>query len=546
MIKNRIKSTRFSKTPAMNEQKYFEINRKITQQLDELINIGIAVSTENEADKVLDMIVRGARALSDADGGTLFLVDGDTIQMAIVQSSSLNISLGGISGNAIEMPSIPLYLPDGSQNLTNVVSCVYHTNETINIVDAYNDKKFDFSGTKKFDQQNNYHSQSFLAVPMRNHEGDTIGILELINAIDPSSGEIIVFDEFTQRYTETLTSLAATVLTKQHLIGDLEKMFETLIHLIATAIDEASPYTGGHCRRLPELTMLIAEAAHNTQQGYLKDFYMTDKDRYELEIAGWLHDCGKITTPIYVIDKATKLETIFDRIALVDSRIELLKKEAEITLLKQIMAFPEQRELYEREYQEQLAKLDAEQTFIQKANKGGEFMTPEDQQRINALSKIPLRYSNCEGTLLTENEVYNLNIARGTLTPEERKVINQHIVTTISMLNTIPFPKHLKNVPEYACGHHERMDGKGYPKGLTREQMSIQARAMAIADIFEALTAKDRPYKEPKKLSEALSILKKMKDDQHIDPDIYDAFIAQKVYLSYARQFLDSHQIDVD
>lgn len=530
----------------MAEQIDIELNRKMTQLLDELINIGIAVSTENEVNKVLDMIVRGARSLSNADGGTLYLVHDNAIEMAIVQSSSLNISLGGISGNSIQMPNIPLYLCDGSLNLANVVSCVYHTNQTINIGDAYNDAKFDFSGTKIFDQQNNYHSQSFLAIPMRNHEGDTIGILELINAIDPNSGEIIIFDEFTQRYTETLTSLAATVLTKQHLIADLEKMFETLIQLIATAIDEASPYTGGHCRRLPELTMLIAEAAHKTEQGYLKDFYMTDKDRYELKIAGWLHDCGKITTPIYVIDKATKLETIFDRIALVDARFELLKRDAEIALLKQIIAFPEQRERLELEYQEQLAKLEVEQAFIQQANKGSEYMTAEDQQRINALSRIPLRYSTYEGTLLTENEVYNLNIVRGTLTAEERKVINQHIVTTISMLNTIPFPKHLKNVPEYACGHHERMDGKGYPNGLTREQMSIQARTMAIADIFEALTAKDRPYKEPKKLSEALSILKKMKDDQHIDPDIYDAFITHKVYLTYAKQFLDSHQIDVD
>lgn len=523
-----------------------ELNEKVTRQLDELINIGLAVSAETVVDKVLDRIVNGAKAIAYADGGTLFLLRDDALHMTIVQSSSLNISLGGISGNPIVMPSIPLFLPDGAQNLSNVASYVYHTNKTSNIADAYNDQQFDFSGTKKFDRQNNYHSQSFLAVPMRNHEGDTIGILELINALDPVTGEIIDFDEFTQRYTETLASLAATVLTKQQLINDLEGMFETLIQLIAIAIDEASPYTGRHCRRLPELTMLIAEAAHKTDHGYLKDFRMSDKDRYELKIAGWLHDCGKITTPTYVIDKATKLETIFDRITLVDARFEVFRRDAEIEMLQKILAEPNKREQFETQYQQQLEQIAANQQFIRKANKGGEFMTAEDQQRVVNLSKIPVNIAGVKGSLITENEVYNLNIARGTLTPEERQVINQHISTTIAMLGKIPFPKHLTNVPEYACGHHERMDGKGYPNGLTREQMSIQARAMAIADIFEALTASDRPYKEPKKLSEALAILSKMKDDQHIDPDLYDAFIAHKVYLQYARQFLDSAQCDID
>lgn len=530
----------------MPEFQDVQLTEKIAQQLEELINIGIAVSSETDTAKLLDSIVYGAKSITGADGGTLYLVKKNSIQMEIVQSSSLEISLNRTSNHTINMPEIPLYLQDGSRNLSNVVSCVYHNNQTINIRDAYHDQQFDFSGTKVFDQKNRYRSQSFLAVPMRNHEGDTIGILQLINAIDRHSGEIIVFDAVAQRFTEALASQAATVLTKQYLIDGLESMFETLIKLIATAIDEASPYTGGHCRRLPELTMMIAEAAHDTHEGYLKDFMMTDKDRYELTIAGWLHDCGKITTPVYVIDKATKLETIFDRIALVETRFEILKRDAEIEMLKNCITHPDRRAQFEAELQQKLEQLEAEQLFIQKANKGGEFMSVEDQQRIIAIGKRTLNDGNQDVTLLTENEIYNLNIPRGTLTPEERQVINQHIVTTIAMLDKIPFPKHLKHVPEYACGHHERMDGKGYPNKLTREQMSIQARAMAIADIFEALTAKDRPYKEPKKLSEALFILGKMKDDQHIDPDLHAAFINKKVYLKYAQEFLDPDQIDID
>ncbi len=531
----------------MIAQQHIELNQKVTQQLDELINIGLAVSAETDVAKVLDNIVRGAKAIAHADGSTLFLLKDDALHMEIVQSSSLNLSLGGVSGNPMKMSSVPLYLPDGTKNLSNVASCVYHTNNTINIADAYNDQQFDFSGTKKFDQQNNYYSKSFLAVPMRNHEGDTVGVLELINALDADTHDIIAFSDFAQRYTETLASLAATVLTKQQLTNDLEQMFETLIQLIATAIDEASPYTGGHCRRLPELTMLIAEAAHNTDHGYLKDFVMSERDRYELKIAGWLHDCGKITTPIYVIDKATKLETIYDRIQLVDERFEILRRDAEINLLKRSMAQPELAQTFAEEYQQQLAQLADDQAFLHKVNKGGEFMHPEDQQRVRDLAQRQIHTPD-GGTrnFLSDNEIYNLSIARGTLNNEERQVINQHISSTINMLAKIPFPKHLKNVPEYACGHHERMDGKGYPRGLTREQMSIQARAMAIADIFEALTAKDRPYKAPKKLSEALAILAKMKDEQHIDPDLYDAFMHHKVYLKYAQEFLDSEQCDVD
>jgi HD-GYP domain-containing protein (c-di-GMP phosphodiesterase class II) len=530
----------------MPELQDLQLSDKIAQQLEQLLNIGIAVSSETDTAKLLDSIVYGAKSITGADGGTLYLVKNDYIRMEIVQSSSLGIALNRASNQPIEMPDIPLYMQDGSLNLSNVVSCVYHNNQTINIQDAYHSQQFDFSGTKIFDQKNHYRSKSFLAVPMRNHEGDTIGILQLINAIDRNSNEIVVFDAVAQRFTEALASQAATVLTKLQLIDGLEGMFETLIRLIATAIDEASPYTGGHCRRLPELTMMIAEAAHNTQEGYLKEFVMTDKDRYELTIASWLHDCGKITTPVYVIDKATKLETIFDRISLVESRFEILKRDAEITMLKNMRQYPDQQLQLEKDFLQRIEQLESDLLFIKNANKGGEFLSAEDQQRIIDLGKQTLYLFKQEVSLLTENEIYNLNIPRGTLTPEERQVINQHIVTTIAMLDKIPFPKHLKNVPEYACGHHERMDGKGYPNHLTREQLSIPARTMAIADIFEALTAKDRPYKEPKKLSEALFILGKMKDDQHIDPDLYDAFITQKVYLKYAHKFLDSAQIDIE
>ncbi len=539
---------RFEKIHTIGNEISTDVQR-IISQVEKLTEIGIALSSEKNTPQLLEKILVGAKSITNSDGGTLYRVDGDTIKIEIIRSDSLGISLGGI-GNAINMPNIPLYGEDGEPNLKNVVCFSYHFNKTINIDDAYDSGHFDFSGTKAFDKKNNYRSKSFLSIPLTNHQGEIIGVLQLINAIHPETKEIITFDSISQRFAEALASQAATVLTKQQLISDLEDMFDSLVKLIATAVDEKSPYTGGHCRRVPELTSMLTEAAHNTDHGYLRDFTLTEADRYELSIASWLHDCGKIITPEYVIDKATKLEAIFDRIHLLETRFEVLKRDQEIDYLKQKLdalqnntALPSD---FEEAHQAIISQLDSDMAFIRECNTGGEAMSNEDIDRLHQLQKRTWSLNNVDVPLLTEEEVYNLSIFRGTLTSEERKVINNHINVTISMLEAIKFPKHLQHVVEIAGGHHERMDGKGYPKGLTREQMSIPARAMAIADVFEALTAKDRPYKSGKKLSEALFILKKMKEEHHVDPDLYDAFIEQKIYMKYAEKFLDSYQIDVD
>ncbi|MGZ8174751.1 MULTISPECIES: HD domain-containing phosphohydrolase [Methylobacter] len=523
--------------------------QKIIGQVEKLTDIGIALSSEKDTAQLLEKILLGAKSITNSDGGTLYRVDGNTIKIEIIRSDSLGISLGG-EGNTINIPNIPLYEENGEPNLKNVVCYSYHNNKTINIDDAYDAVHFDFAGTKVFDKKNNYRSKSFLSIPLTNHQGEIIGILQLINATDPETQEIIKFDSVSQRFAEALASQAATVLTKQQLITDLENMFESLVKLIATAVDEKSPYTGGHCRRVPELTLMLTEAAHDTDHGYLQDFRLTEADRYELTIASWLHDCGKIITPEYVIDKATKLETIFDRIHLLETRFEVLKRDREIAFLKQQLAELQDNttssSALEYTYQADIAHLDDDLAFIRRCNTGGEAMSGEDISRLQSLQKRTWSLNNIDAPLLTDEEVYNLSIFRGTLTSEERNVINNHINVTISMLEAIKFPKHLQNVVEYAGGHHERMDGKGYPKGLSREEMSIPARAMAIADVFEALTAKDRPYKKGKKLSEALFILKKLKEDKHIDPDLYDAFIKQKIYKKYAEKFLDDVQIDID
>jgi HD-GYP domain-containing protein (c-di-GMP phosphodiesterase class II) len=417
-----------------------------------------------------------------------------------------------------------------------VVSYSVLRGETVNIPDAYIADGFDFSGTKNFDAKTGYCSRSFLSVPMLNHEHEIIGVLQLINALEVETGNVRQFSGDDQQLLESLASQAAIALSNRRLIQQLEKLFESLINLINTAIDDKSPYTGGHCARVPALTMMLAEAANRSKSGALKDFNLTDKDRYELKIAGLLHDCGKITTPVHVVDKSTKLQTIFDRIHLIDTRFEVLKRDAEIAKLK--------GEQSEAEYSAYVNQLDGDREFLRQCNVGSEKMQDADIARVQKIAKCQWRNEQGEQVnFLSTEEVENLTIRAGTLTAAEREIINHHINVTIKMLEALPWPNHLKRVPEYAGGHHERMDGKGYPKGLTREQMPIQARVMGIADIFEALTAKDRPYKEGKTLTESLTILGKFKQNGHVDPDLFDVFIREKVYLTYARQFLKPEQI---
>ncbi len=524
---------------------------ELLRRLERLNAIGVALSAEHDYQRLMEMIVLGAKEITNADGGTLYTVTDDAaLKFEIMYTDTLDIARGGSTGKLIPFPPLPLYDADGNPNLNMVAAYAVIKDTTVNIDDAYQADGFDFSGTRKFDAQTGYRSKSFLTVPMKNHDNEVIGVLQLINAIDPDSKEIAVFSQQNQRLVESLASQAAVAMTNHTLIDGLKNLFESFIEMIADAIDEKSPYTGGHCQRVPELTMLLADAVIRNQQGPLKDFTMSEKEIYELRVAAWLHDCGKVTTPEAVMDKPTKLSAIFDRIQLVDQRFELLKKQAECDLLKRQMAAmvggqPLDAEHLQNELSQHLQRLDDDREFLRLANIGSERMTPEEQQRVLSIASYPLVDADGETRdFLSEEEVYNLNIVRGTLTAEERDIINNHIVVTIHMLEALPYPKGLKRVPEYAGGHHERMDGTGYPRGLTREQMSIPARIMGIADIFEALTAKDRPNKKAKTLTESLAILGKMRLEQHIDPDLFDIFVREKIYLRYAEMFLEPEQID--
>ena len=541
---------------SLRNAQFYAAEQIMSRALVSVIAIGSALSNERDINSLLDAIMVAAKNITHADGGTLYLTaeDGKSLRFEILRNDTLGISLGGTSGKPVTFPNLPLVKEDGEPNNALISAYVAIHGKTVNIADAYEAEGFDFSGTRKFDTSTGYRSKSFLTVPMRNHENEVIGVLQLINSLAPDTGKVIPFSVSDQRLAESLASQAAIALSNRQLIAQLEDLFVAFINLINLAIDEKSPYTGGHCVRVPVLTMMLAEAAvaAAAEPGHpLSGFVMNEKDRTELKIASMLHDCGKVTTPVHVVDKSTKLETIYDRIHNIDTRFELLKRDVEISMLRAQLELREQRdaaaeENLTKEMTAKLAQINDDREFIRRNNTGSEFMRDDDLARIKSIDAAYLWRdpSGKETSFFSADEMENLSIRAGTLTSAEREIINHHIVATIRMLEQLPWSKNLKNVPAYAGAHHERMDGKGYPRGLKREDMSVQARMIGIADIFEALTARDRPYKKGKTLSESLNILGKMKEGGHIDPDLFDVFIRNKLYQKYAQEYLDPQQID--
>ena len=529
-----------------NEEMSEATQQERIEQLERVQKIGVALSAERDRPRLLEMILLEAKNLCHADGGTLYLrTDDDHLKFTIMRTDSLNIALGGTTGKEINIPPLAMMDPEsGEPNHHNVATHTAFLKKMVHIPDAYNATGFDFSGAKNFDEKNNYRSTSFLNVPLVNSKDRVIGVLQLLNARNPNTNALCPFPEEHQRIVAALSSQAAVALDNQMLMDEQKELLESFIKMMASAIDAKSPYTGKHCERVPILTEMIAKEACDAVKGPLKDFVLSEEKWYELHIAAWLHDCGKVVTPVHVMDKATKLETINDRIELVKTRFAIACQGAETDYWKNLAQNTDTPEVLKRKRDARLKELEDDLAFLETANTGGEFIRDEDRERIQAIGQKICMQNGQETPLLNENEVYNLTIARGTLTNEERLIINGHMVETIKMLEALPFPRNLRRVPEYAGGHHEKMDGRGYPKGLFAGDMSIPARIMAIADVFEALTAADRPYKKGKTLSEAIKIMGFMKKDNHLDPELFDLFITSGVYKDYAQRFLPDNQID--
>lgn len=512
----------------------------------------IKLSGQSNTQLLMESILTEAQRLTRADGGSLYLRSGEDdnpqLEFIVVKNDTLNVNYGGANGESI--PFKPISLLDEVEgnkvpNHHNVVTYCANERKEVVIDDAYASQQFDFSGTRAFDEDTGYRSKSFLTVPLLDHDKELIGVLQLVNAKDPFSQEVCTFSEHVIPLVKALATYAAIALENQLLVQDLKELLDTFIQCIAKAIDAKSSHTSGHCQRVPLLTKLIAQAACNDNSTFAS-FNLDDDDWYELHVAAWLHDCGKLATPDSVLDKSTKLHGLKDGIDSVNARFTALKAQTQNQYLQKIIEQPSNQNTLQSELTTELDQIEQDRQFVAKSNKGGEFFSDEDVQKVKRIAERTWKDHNGEvQNILSDEEVHHLSISRGTLTTEERNIINNHMSVTIDMLESLKFPRKLRRVPEYAGGHHEKMNGTGFPKGLTGDQMSIPARIMAIADIFEALTAQDRPYKDPMKISQSLSILKRMKEDDHIDPQLFDLFLTARVWEDYAKQELKPEQLDV-
>jgi len=515
-----------------------------TQDIRRITSVGQALAIEHDFGKLIDMILLKARELTAADGGSIYLAErpsnGEKATHLRFMKSVLLLDADEFS------------LPINSKSIAGYVAL---TRKPLIIDDVHNlPNGTEYSYNSDFDKMHNYYTKSMMTLPMTNPSGDIIGVIQLINrkknfnkqlTLEMMQGdEVISFSEKDYEIVSSMAGQAAVAIDNQRLLQDQKVLLESFIQLIAGAIDSKSPYTGAHCERVPILTMMLAEAACKTEDGVFKYFDLNDTERYELRIAAWLHDCGKVTTPVHVMDKATKLETIFDRIDLVKARLEIYRNQIEIEYLKSLNKVNGNRSKLDEDYKASIQEISDYEELLISTNYGSEFLADDVISEIEKIANIKINIGGKQQNLLTKDEVDNLIIRKGTLTEDERLIINGHMVETIKMLESLPFPSNLKRVPEYAGGHHEKLDGKGYPKGLYASDMSVPARIMAIADVFEALTAQDRPYKKGKTLSDTMKIMGYMKQDNHLDPDLLDLFITSGVYKDYASKFLPSNLID--
>lgn len=544
--------------------------------LENILSLFNNMPKNNDTNTFIAQTMDAAADIAGADGCFFFQVTpGNFINLIYSKINSINTSISGTS-NLRLFPSV--FLPDlkNKKIKTPVENCAVNK-EIINSSNIFNEPNIEASFLKAFDDEYNYSTVSALIFPLFDSRNNVVGVAQFVNAMN-SKGKITNFSNDNQTKMIAVCRVLALVLERKQLTESYTQLLESFIDILAKAIDDKSPYTGLHCQKVPIITRLLATAAVAETEGPLKNFEMSSEDWYTLHLASWLHDCGKIITPEHIVDKSVKLETIHNRIHEIRTRFEVLRRDAHIEYLQKRLKNIDTKEKLQAEFVSKIKQLNDDFEFVGRCNVGDEALTPKDIERLEKISELsftryfnrmaglswnekklinkPSTYSAPELEYVLQDrpeqllspynngELTNLKVIQGTINDKERAKINEHIITTINILKSLPFPHELSNIVEYAGAHHERVDGTGYPRGLTGDQMSIPAKIMAIADVYEALTAKDRPYKEPKKLSEVLKIMQEMKNNGHLDPDLYELFIKSGVYMDYAKDYIDKEQID--
>ena len=511
-----------------------KIKNSQADKIKKLNSIGIALSSQKDIDILLEMIVTEAKNITNSDGGTLYLKDNNELKFTVVQTDTLGIKMGGKSGK-ITWPNLKLYLKDGTPNTKMVAVTCALNGKIINIPDVYDTKDYSFDGTKEFDKVTGYRSKSMLVIPLKNYDEKIIGVLQLINKQDYLYDKIIPFSKDDEEILLSLASQAAVAISNVNLIKGLENLLESFLKSIIYTISKKSPYTAAHIKRMVELSNMIVDEIDKNSDIF-KDKHFSNEQKRVINFAALMHDIGKLAIPEYILDKSKKLEKLSDGLDIIQLRIELIKKEFKIAQLK--------GEISKEDMLKNIEELDKYFSIIRDSNIGDESTPKENISLFNMLSQKAYKLNGKVYKVLTKEEAYKLSTQRGTLTKEEKKIVNSHAKISLNILKTLPFPEKYKNIPMIAGSHHEKINGKGYPLGLKGDEISFEARILAIADIFEALTASDRPYKKANNISKAMKILYGMTKDGELDKDLVKYFYNSKLYLKYAQKYLPKKYID--
>ncbi|MFQ5605245.1 MAG: HD domain-containing phosphohydrolase [bacterium] len=498
----------------------------LEERIRKLNAIGIALSSEQNLNNLLELIVSEARHFTNADGGSLYIKEEDRLNFVVAQTESLQ----RLNGHDHAFTSF--YLPLTKESIAGYVAI---TGEPLNIQDVYQlPPDVEYRVNKQFDINSGYRSQSMLVVPMRDHHDEIIGVLQLINSLD-GKGTVVPFHPDFEDLILSLASQAAVAIRNVKLIEEIKNLFRSLVRYSAKAIDARSPHTAGHSGRVAKYSVLIAQAINEETEGKLGQIHFTTEELEELRMAGWLHDIGKIGVPESILEKTAKLTD--DQLALIEERFETIKNQKKIQFLENRISKLSQDQFstsdlpeWQTKLHQELAFLDEALAFIRDKNQPG-YLSADDIFRLKNLAEKT--YFNSQGEVchyLTNKEFENLSIIKGNLTESEYREIQSHVEYSLEILNKIPFTRELQNIPKHTAAHHEYLNGTGYPRGLKGDEITYQARIMCIADIFDALSSPDRPYKQATSLEKTLDILRQEVRAGKLDGDIVELFIRKKIY----------------
>ena len=495
-------------------------DHKLKEQIKRLNQIGIALTSETHLPTLLELIVREVRGFTRADAGSLYSVDRNQLRFEVAQNDTLAARRNEVYESFRPYP-MPL-------DKTSIAGYVAITGETLNISDVYDlagDEEYRFNPA--FDDRNRYRTRSMLVVPIRTHQNEILGVLQLINSLDEQNN-VTVFGSEQEDLVASLASQAAATIQNARLINAVHEIFAALVRYSASAIDARSPHTAGHSRRVATYSMRLARSVNEEAEGTLEDVFFSEKELEELNYAAWLHDIGKIGVREELLERVDRLTPA--SMELISTRFEAIKLAVGRDFERQRRAEGGSEETDHTELERRLREVDEDLGFIRKINKAMR-LSSEEIRRIEEIQTKSFRNARGEvRAYLSEEEVHHLSLPSGNLTGKEFQEVRGHVLQTLNIINKIPFTNDLERIPVIAAAHHEKLDGSGYPLGLTASDITIQARILGIADVYDALTASDRPYRGAMPVQEALQHLIKEGEEGKLDRDLVDLFVRKNLY----------------